>query len=324
MTQDSNTYPPFSVGVDLGGTNTVYGIVDGVGHVLASGSFPTRIPDFEKWCDTLADGIRELIAQTGTEGRIEGVGLGAPCANATTGCIEGSVNLPWPSPVPVAKMLGDRLGLKVRIQNDANTAAGGEMKFGAGVGLNNFLVLTLGTGVGAGIVVDGHLLSGRNGFAGELGHVTFPFAADRRCGCGRKGCLETVASAGGIVETARRFLELSKEPSSLRGISIDKMTARDISLAAQAGDRIAAEVYDFTGRCLGKAAAEFAAFCDPEAVFLFGGVAKAGDLLLVPMREAFRECVLHLYRDRVRFGVSGLREADAALLGAASLALIGD
>lgn len=312
-------YPPFTVGVDLGGTNTVYAIVDKAGHILEKASFPTLTPSIEAWSDKLAEGISDIISRHKLEGQIIGIGIGAPSTNASTGCIEGATNLPWAPPIPLVNLMEARLSLPVRINNDANAAAIGEMAYGAAAGMNNFIVITLGTGVGSGIVCDGHLLSGARGFAGELGHVTFPFAKGRICGCGREGCLQTVASASGIVETAKILLSKSDKSSLLRNLDDQQLTAKSISEAALAGDPIACEVYDFTGRCLGKAAAEFASFTDPEAIILFGGVSKAGDLLLNPMREAFHESALHLYRDRVRFLKSMLDDADAAITGAASL-----
>lgn len=312
-------YPPFTVGVDLGGTTTSFAIVDSVGHIVAKSMIDTVTPTVEEWADKLADGISMLIEEADLEGNIEGIGIGAPCANASTGCIEAATDLPWKSPIPLASMMEKRLGLKTIITNDANAAAIGEMTYGSAVGLKNFIVLTLGTGVGSGIVCDGHLLSGTRGFAGELGHVTFPFAAGRLCGCGRTGCLQTVASAKGIKETTKRYLENSDEPSVLRNYTLDELNPKIVAEAALAGDKIANEIYDFTGKCLGLAAAEFASMTDPEAIILFGGVSKAGDLLLKPMREAFGPAALHLYRDRVRFTLSGLNDADAAILGAASL-----
>lgn len=320
--ETTTIYPPMTVGVDLGGTNTVYAVVDKTGHILASESFPTATSTVEVWADRLADGISAMIANLGLEGDIMGIGIGAPCANAVTGCIEAATDLPWPSPIPLANMMQSRLGLPVTISNDANAAAIGEMAYGAAAGLKNFIVLTLGTGVGSGIVCDGHLLTGARGFAGELGHVSFPFAAGRRCGCGREGCLQTVASAKGVVETAKRMMSESDLPSMMREIPVEELTAKRISEFANAGDILALAVYRFTGECLGRAAAEFAAFSDPEAIILFGGVSKAGDLLLKPMRETFFENTLHLYRDRVRFMVSAMRDADAAILGAASLPMI--
>lgn len=314
-------YPPFTIGVDLGGTNTAYALVDSVGHILEKGSIPTRTKSVEEWADSLAENISLIIDKQKLDGMVEGIGIGAPCANAITGCIEAATNLPWPSPIPLVNMMESRLGIRTVISNDANAAAIGEMTYGAAAGIMNFIVITLGTSVGGGIVCDGHLLSGTRGFAGELGHVTFPFAADRKCSCGRMGCLHTIASADGIRETTRRFLSESERPSVLRDIPKGEMTPKKVEQAAKKGDSIAQEIYRFTGECLGKAAAEFAAISDPEAIFLFGGVAKAGELLLAPMREAFMESALFLYKDRVRFLPSKLDDADAAILGAASLPL---
>lgn len=315
-------YPPFTVGVDLGGTNTVFAIVDKTGFIIDKDSFPTKTPSVDVWADKLADGISRMIDLHSLQGDIVGIGIGAPSANATTGSIEGATNLPWPPPVPLANLMEARLGLPVKVNNDANAAAIGEKAYGVAAGMNDFIVLTLGTGVGGGVVCNGHLLSGARGFAGELGHVTFPFAHDRVCGCGRKGCLETIASARGIVETARRLMADSDRQSSLREIKPDVLTSKIVYEAALQGDELAKDVFDFTGKCLGIAAAEFAAFTDPEAFILFGGVAKAGDLLINPMREAFGKHTLHLYRDRVRFLISAFEGANAALIGAASLPLL--
>ena len=319
--ENDSLKPLYSIGVDLGGTNTVYALVDTSGNILKSDSFPTATPTIEDWADKLSAGILGMIANIKPE-NLSGIGIGAPCANAITGCIEAATDLPWPSPIPLAVMIQSRTGMKTVISNDANAAAIGEMTYGVAKGMTNFIVLTLGTGVGAGVVVDGHLLTGRSGFAGELGHVTFPFAADRLCGCGRHGCLQTVASAKGVVKTAREMLANSDRESSLRNLPEAELTAKAVSEAADNGDKLAKEVYDFTGKCLGAAAAEFAAFSDPEAVILFGGVSKAGDLLLVPMKEEFDKRALHLYSGKVRFMCSTLKDADAAILGAASLPLL--
>ncbi|MCM1319390.1 MAG: ROK family protein [Muribaculaceae bacterium] len=314
-----STTPLYSIGVDLGGTNTVYALVDIEGNILRQHSFPTATPTIEEWADKLADGIANITHNIKPES-ISGIGVGAPCANAMSGCIEGATDLPWPSPIPLAVMIEARTGIKTTISNDANAAAIGEHMYGAAKEMSNFIELTLGTGVGAGVVVDGHLLTGRSGFAGELGHVTFPFASDRLCGCGRKGCLQTVASAKGIVHTAKSLLNKNDRSSSLRGIP--DLTAKDVSIAANNGDELALEVLNFTGTCLGAAAAEFAAFADPEAIILFGGVSKAGELLLKPMREEFDRMAIHLYRGKVRFLCSTLKDADAAILGAASLPMM--
>lgn len=319
---DSNsTYHLYSIGVDLGGTNTVYAIVDTRGNILKCDSFPTATPTVEEWADMLAAGILKMTESIKKE-NISGIGIGAPCANAVTGCIEAATDLPWPSPIPLAVMIESRTGMKTVITNDANAAAIGEMTYGAAKGLTNFIVLTLGTGVGAGVVVDGHLLTGRSGFAGELGHVTFPFASDRNCGCGRKGCLQTVASAKGIKTTTKRMLELSELESPLRNLDDSELTPKAVEDAALHNDEIAKNVYQFTGQCLGSAAAEFAALTDPEAIILFGGVAKAGNLLLEPMKQEFDNRALHLYRGRVKFMCSILKDADAAILGAASLTMM--
>lgn len=309
----------FTIGVDLGGTNTVYALVDEKGTIMEKGSFPTQTPTAEVWADQLAYQISQMIERHELKGQIIGIGVGAPSSNPATGCIEGATNLPWAPPVPVVKMLEKRLSLPVRINNDANAAALGEKAYGVAEGMDNFIVITLGTGVGGGVICNGHLLSGARGFATELGHITFPFAKGRKCGCGREGCLETVASARGVVETARILMSESKMHSVLKDVDDRFLSAKMISEAATAGDKLAKEVFDFTGTCLGKAAAEFAAFTDPEAIILFGGVAKAGKLLTEPMRKAFEENVLHLYKGRVQILTSSLVDADAALIGAASL-----
>lgn len=319
--ETNSSKPLYSIGVDLGGTNTVYALVDTNGNILRCDSFPTSTPTIEEWADKLTDGISKISANI-KPGNIAGIGIGAPCANAVTGCIEAATDLPWPSPIPLAVMIQARTGMKTVISNDANAAAIGEMTYGAAKGMTNFIVLTLGTGVGAGVVVDGHLLTGRSGFAGELGHVTFPFAADRLCGCGRHGCLQTVASAKGVVKTAKDMLANSDCDSTLRNLADAELTAKAVSEAANSGDKLAKEVYEFTGKCLGAAAAEFAALSDPEAIILFGGVSKAGDLLLIPMKKEFDKKALHLYKNRVRFLCSTLKDADAAILGAASLPML--
>lgn len=316
---DLSFIPPFTVGVDLGGTNTAFAVVDSQGNILAKDSIPTHTPTIEAWATNLFTKLSAMITENGLDGKVIGIGVGAPAANAISGCIEGATNLPWSLPVPMVDTLQKITGIPTSITNDANAAAIGEMAYGAAKGLKNFIVLTLGTGIGSGIVVDGHLLTGSSGFAGELGHVRFPFAQDRLCGCGRYGCLETIGSARGVVETAKRMLRSSDEPSQIREIPEAKLTPKDVSMAALNGDKIANEVWQFTGKCLGEASAEFASMADPEAIIIFGGVAKAGELILAPMREAFKANALHLYRDRVRFLQSSLPDADAAILGAAAL-----
>ena len=306
----------------MGGTNTHIALVDPAGKIIDRRHLPTN-----GW-PTAADFVAEAatlisdITNSNRHCKVAGIGIGAPCANADTGTIEGATNLPWPSPIPLAQMMRQATGLPVAIENDANAAAMGEMAYGAARGCRNFIMLTLGTGVGAGVICDGHLLAGSRGFAGELGHITFPFASDRKCACGRNGCLQTVASASGVVATALRMLESDGATSTLSSVDASELTAHDVYTHALAGDPLAASVFDFTGRCLGQACAEFAAFTDPEAIILFGGVAQAGDMLIGPMKKALEANVLHLYRQRIQIMLSALPESDAALLGAASLPLM--
>ncbi len=262
----------------------------------------------------------EVIDRTGTRGRIRAIGAGAPCANRETGCIEAATDLPWQSPVPLARMLSDAFGLPAAITNDANAAAAGEMAYGRARGIRNFIMITLGTGVGSGIVCDGHLLSGARGFAGELGHVIVKADSDRLCGCGRKGCLQTYCSAKGVVATALEFLRESDEDSLLREIDPEVLTAKDVYKAALRDDKIARRVFEYTGEVLGEACANFAAYTDPEAIILFGGVAKAGKLLSDPMKDMMNKKTLHLYRNRIEVIPSSLPDAEAAILGASALA----
>ncbi len=310
-----------TIGVDMGGTNTVYAIVDAKGKILGQRSFKTAsYPSAEDFAKALSAKIRALIDDTGEADDIIGIGVGAPAANFSTGYIEKATNLPWPFPVPLAQLIERHSGYPTRVANDANTAALGEMAYGAARGVRDFIELTLGTGVGSGIVCNGRLLNGARGFAGELGHMPFHFAADRDCSCGRKGCLETVAAAGGIVHTAKLMLNKHPHiPSELRDMT--DFSCRDIAIAAGRGDEIAQRTFRFTGECLGEAAASFASFSDPEAIIIFGGVANAGELLLKPMRESFERHALFLYRGRVTITQSILNESVASILGAASLPL---
>lgn len=311
----------FSIGVDLGGTTTSVGLVDTGGKIIDSVTFPTSTPSPEAWTEKVIKEIEILIAKNNAKGNIAGIGIGAPCANTVTGVIEAATDLPWKSPVHLVKLFTERVPYRVVITNDANAAAIGEMMYGAAKGLTDFILITLGTGVGAGIVCDGKLLSGKHGFAGELGHMRFSFAMERKCGCGRFGCLQTVASAKGIVETARLLLH-KDSGSALSEIPENQLTSKTIAEAAEKGDKLAIEVFQFTGEALGKAMAEFAAISDPKAIILFGGVAKAGSLILEPAKKAFSENSLHLYKDNVEILISKIQESQSAVLGAASLPLM--
>ena len=311
---------PYVIGIDMGGTNTVFGIVDARGLVLASDSIKTRKhSNINDYIEELYQETMRLVKSTDTEGKIFGIGVGAPNANYFTGIIEDGVNLPWPTPVPFAQLLSEKFGIPVAITNDANAAAIGEMTYGAARGLKDFIMITLGTGVGSGIVINGQLVYGHDGFAGELGHVIVKRNNGRLCGCGRAGCLETYCSATGVARTAREFLEIRKEPSSLREIPIDAITSKDVYDAAMNGDQIAKDIFEYTGEILGEALADFTAFSSPEAFVLFGGLAKSGELLLRPLRNAMEKNMLSIYKGKVKVLLSELKEADAAVLGASAL-----
>lgn len=307
-------------GIDIGGTNTEVGIVDNRGEILGRTTFPTTDcrESFDSFIERLASELRILAERVGVEPAA--IGVGAPAANPGTGMIECAADLPWRGMLPLAEKLAKAIGKNVAVTNDANAATVGEMTYGGARGLRNFIMLTLGTGVGSGIVADGHLLEGYRGMAGELGH-TITIAGGRPCGCGRHGCLETYCSAGGVVVTATELLLARKSvKSQLRALAPGRLTAKAIYEAALAGDEVARETFDFTGRILGRAAADFAAFSSPEAIILFGGVANAGEMLLKPMREAFEENLLYIYKGHVDLKQSMLPAADAALLGASAVA----
>lgn len=306
----------YSIGVDIGGTNTHICLADQEGGIALRTSFPTS-GDLPAYLRRIAD---EATRMASTVSDVAGIGIGAPCANSATGCIEAATDLPWPSPINLRGELGALTGLRVCVTNDANAAAAGEHAYGTARGIDNFIMITLGTGVGAGVVVDGHLLSGRRGFAGELGHIHVRRDSMRPCACGRTGCLQTYCSAKGIVATAAALLADDRRQSTLRDIAPGSLTAEAIACAAENGDTLAHEVFDITGTILGEACADYAAFTDPEAFIMFGGVTGAGELLFRPMRQAYRKAALGIYLD-VSFMRSSLPSADAALLGAAALPL---
>lgn len=311
---------PNVVGIDIGGTNTVFGIVDANGTVLASDSIKTKAyPELEDYINALGDGLLNLIANNGGVDNINGIGVGAPNANYYTGNIEHAANLPWKGIVPFAKMLSDKVGLPVSLTNDANAAAIGEMKYGAARGMRDFIMITLGTGVGSGVVANGQLVYGHDGNAGELGHVIVR-RDGRPCGCGNKGCLETYTSATGVARTAKEFLLNRKEDSILRKIELENITSKDVFDAAMAGDQIAKDIFAFTGQILGEALADFVKFSSPEAFVLFGGLAKAGDLLFNPVKKAMDDNLMPVFKGKVKVLFSQMKDADAAVLGASALA----
>jgi len=297
---------PYVVGIDVGGTNTVAGIVDKRGQILISGSIKTaKHAQIELYLDELTELINNLIGETTTKDQIKGIGAGTPNGNYFTGSIEFAPNLRWKGVIPFAQMLEDRVGIPVALTNDANAAAIGEMTYGAARGMKDFIVITLGTGVGSGIVVNGQLVYGHDGFAGELGHVIVRRHNGRLCGCGRTGCLEAYSSATGVARTAREYLELRPEVETrLRNIPMDEITSKDVFEAAMAGDEMAKEIFRFTGEMLGEAFADFVAFSSPEAIILFGGLAKAGDLIMGVGGKSVRDMVDFLRKVRTQ-GTAG-------------------
>ena len=310
---------PYVVGMDIGGTNTVFGIVDKDGNVVCQDSVKTKAyPIIEDYVNAIGEKLDALIESVGGKDKINGMGVGAPNGNYYTGNIEFAPNLSWKGIVPLAKLFGERIGVPCKLTNDANAAAIGEMTYGAAKGMKHFIMITLGTGVGSGIVIDGKLVYGHDGFAGELGHV-IAVPDGRLCGCGRKGCLETYCSATGIVRTAKEVLTSSYDPSMLRNIPESELTSKDIFDCAMAGDAIAKDIFQKTGELLGKSLANFTAFSSPEAFIIFGGLAKAGDLIFKPVKEAMEENMLAVFKNKVKVLPSQLKDADAAVLGASAL-----
>lgn len=311
----------YTIGIDIGGTTTSYGIISSEGEIVAKGKIPTRGTSFDDYFAELSRRLREMTKDNGLEGKIRGIGIGAPCANHTTGSIEGATDLPWPSPIPLKELFEKDFGLPVAVDNDANASTIGEMEYGAARGMKNFIVLTLGTGVGAGIVVDGRLLYGSRGFAGELGHVTVAEGGHRSCSCGRCDCLQMYCNARGVVETALQLLRDDDSISLLREKTPAELTPKFIFECAEKGDRLSLKTFELTGNAIGRACANFAAFTDPDAIIFFGGVAQAFHLMLPAIRKAMEENILFLYKDRIKILKSGLTESDAALLGASALAI---
>lgn len=309
------------IGLDLGGTNSVFGIIDREGKVLTTTSIKTQgYQNVESYVEDSVKSVMQIVEQVGGMEKINAMGIGAPGGNYYNGTIEQAANLAWAKGVvPLADMFAIRLNIPVAITNDANAAAMGEMIYGEAVGMKNFVELTLGTGVGSGIVANGQLIYGCDGFAGELGHMVVE-PEGRPCGCGRKGCLETYCSATGVVRTTVAMLEESTEPTSLRDIPREELSSYEVYKAAMAGDAMAKEVFRQTGRRIGVACANIATFLSPEAFIFFGGLAQAGDLLFHPMEEAYNENVLSLYKGKAKFLKSGLDGAKAAVLGASAIA----
>lgn len=306
------------VGIDIGGTNTAFGIVDKKGNVLERGSISTKNQDdIHVYVESLHQHLLPLFEKV--EGKIKGIGVGAPNGNFYTGNIEFAPNLPWKRVIPLQKLIEDQFDLPVKLTNDANAAALGEMFYGAAKGMKNFVVVTLGTGLGSGIVINGQLVYGHDGFAGEMGHITVK-KGGRQCGCGRKGCLETYVSATGIVRTMLGLFKDTNIDSELRNIKTDELSSKDIAIAASRGDQLALEAIDYTAEILGEALSNYVALAAPEAIILFGGMAKAGDLLLKPTEKYMNNNLLTIWKDKIKILQSEVNEDDAAILGASGLA----
>lgn len=311
----------FVVGVDIGGTNTKFGIVDKHGHILAQDRLLTNEHEIvEDFIADLHDKLMPLIEKAGGVKKCAGIGIGAPNGNYYTGNIEYAANLKWRGIIPFAKMVSEKFGLPVKLTNDANAAAMGEMRYGCAKQLKHFITITLGTGVGSGIVIDGKILLGHDGFAGELGHTVIRHGGRLHKGTGLKGSLESYASATGVRETALELLAEKPEVESLlRDYSINDLTSQSVYDCAIKGDTIANEIFEFTGQILGEALANFVMFSSPEAIVLFGGLTKAGDLIMNPTRAAMEANLIQIFKNKVTLMYSDLKEADAAILGASAL-----
>ena len=311
---------PYVIGIDLGGQTAKFGVVDARGNVLKQTAIRSNTQNNpEEFIKDLAEGIKKLIDKEYSINEIRGIGIGAPNGNYYTGNIEFAPNLPWKGVIKLSQLFQDAIGVPVTVTNDANAAAIGEMTYGAARGMKNFIEITLGTGVGSGIVINGQLVYGHDGFAGELGHVISRRHNGRQCGCGRCGCLETYCSATGVARTAKEKIDCTSEPSLLRDIE-GEITSKDVYDAAIRGDKLAQEVFTFTGTILGEALADFIAFSAPEAIVLFGGLTKAGELIMKPTLDAMEANVLNIWKGKTKLLVSELKDSDAAVLGASALA----
>lgn len=315
------TNKPYVAGVDIGGQTTKIGIVDARGTVVCQTSIRTdNHTNVNSYIENLYVALNNLSQKSIGKDNIMGIGVGAPNGNYYTGVIENAVNITWghSKAVPFAQLLKDKTGIPVALTNDANAAAVGEMAYGAAKGMSNFIMITLGTGVGSGIVIDGNVVYGHDGFAGELGHTTAVKRNGRICNCGRTGCLETYTSATGVARTAREWMELSTEESILRNIT-GEITSKDVYEAAIKNDQLALKVFEYTGQILGESLADFVAFSAPEAIILFGGLTKAGNLILDPVIKHMNTNLLSMWKNKVKVLFSDLNESDAAILGASAL-----
>ncbi|MFP4018519.1 MAG: ROK family protein [Bacteroidales bacterium] len=309
-----------AIGLDIGGTNSVFGVVDRNGNIIETGEAPT--PKFltaEEYVDHISKKIQEALKKHDLTNSLCGIGVGAPNGNFFKGIIENAANLQWKGIVPLADLFKENFNVPVALTNDANAAALAELLYGGARGLKDFIVLTLGTGLGSGIVVNGDLVYGHDSYAGELGHTFVNMNSGRVCGCGRRGCLETYVSAQGIRRTALELLSEYTISSELRDVTIKDLTSERVYHAALNEDEIALKAFDITGRYLGMKLADFVATTSPSHVFLYGGLAKSGRLILDPAKKYMEENIFQQYKNKVKLSLSELNESDGALLGAAAL-----
>ena len=314
-----------AIGIDIGGQSSKCGVVTQDGTILEQSVVTSLIDNFDEFLELLAGTVKELIRKTAHRGNVMGIGIGAPNANRLDGTIRYAPNLKWardaegkPCVIPLAESLIKATGLHVRITNDANAAARGEHTYGVARGIDDFIMITLGTGVGSGIISHGRLVYGHDGFAGELGHVCV-VQDGRQCNCGLKGCLETYASAMGVARTAREFLQKDSRESLLRNIDPESISSKDIYDAAVQGDELARQIFVFTGRILGHALGDFVKFSSPEAIVLFGGLTKSREFFHDEMVRAMNDNLMQVWKDKIRILYSSLKESDAAILGASSI-----
>lgn len=309
-----------AVGIDIGGTNTKYGIVNHRGEIIEKGELKTEgYPNIEDYIDAVYAKLQPIVASVSNKYTLKGIGIGAPNGNYYTGTIDYAPNLEWKGQIPLVKMVTEKFGVKCILTNDANAAAVGEMMYGAARGMRDFIMITLGTGVGSGIVANGQLIYGHDGFAGELGHTIIRPGGRKHWSTALVGSLEAYCSATGIVLTALELMENSKENSLLKNYKPEDITSKTVYDCAQKGDSLAKEVYRYTGQILGESLANFIMFSSPEAIILFGGVIKAGDYILKPTKEHMEKNLLPIFQNKVKLIFSELKEADAAILGASAL-----
>lgn len=309
------------VGIDIGGTRTKYGLVDIDGKVRVHDSISTENPNIDEFIQELSTAIRSCMDSLGEPVELVGVGVGAPNANYKEGTIVEAPNLPWKGTVPIAQLLSEEFNLPVKLTNDANAAAMGEMMFGGAKGMRDFIVITLGTGLGSGIVANGQLIQGHDGHAGELGHIAFKTGGGRKCKCGKRGCLETYVSATGLKRTVYKLLADHHMDSELKRYSFDELNTKMVADAANRGDVVAKEAFDYTGKVLGPQLADAVAHTSPEAIFIMGGLAKAGNLIFKPTIKHFEKNLLHVYKGKVKILPSELDSTHTPIIGAAGLIL---